>query len=366
MVGWYLDFNTPYSVTISTTAGKVSINSGAYGTTASYSGVLESAMAALQTVKFDMTGITTAPTVTVTMGRQSDSQNIQLPITLQFTPLTISVPATLTAYQEMAKSLAGTVSTASTATVSVTVTASSGTVNVGAGAQATQTRTLALAALQTALGSMVYTGNPGFYGTDTITFQFARVGTSLTASGSTTVTVVRKPTITLPGSVAVVTENTASVSVPASVTVYDGTCTTLSLDVSVNRGKFSMPGVVSVPQVSASPSGTVAALNSGLAGLTLYPPADFYGDITLYVKASCPSQAPTEVTAVVVSVTALPLVVTPPAGLSVQEGDDLLFAVPLSAGGASPVCLLPERGPVVRCSCVGMCGRCVACVCVRN
>ncbi|GGK09086.1 hypothetical protein GCM10009304_39030 [Pseudomonas matsuisoli] len=150
-------------------------------------------------------------------------------------------------------------------------------------------------------GQVFYTPANGFTGTDRFTYTVTSNGTTETA----TVTLIvaepnYAPTVVAPALVAGSEDNPIVLSGANAITVGDANAAdTLTVTLSVNHGTLNLAGTAGLTVVSGANgsasvtvSGSAAALNAALNGLTFTPVADYNGNALIQVQVSDGVAAP--------------------------------------------------------------------------
>ena len=305
----------------------------------------------------DQNGQSAVGTVTVTVNAVNDAP-------------TVAVPGPQTAAEDTALAIAGiTVSDAAdgnvgtgTVTVSVlrgtlTVGNTAGLTAIGANPGASVTFTGPWAALNTALASLSYQGNPNYNGPDTLTVSVndnGNIGTggALTASATVAITVTAvndAPTITAPA--AVTTNEDTTFIFPGTISVSDAADGNVGLGtvtLSVANGTLTLGSVTGLSNFTGNGTATVTltgpwgALNNALNALSYRPNANFNGADTLTINvndngntgAGGAMSATATVTINVTAVNDPPVIVAPPTA-SVNEDGSLVFPGTVSVNDAA-------------------------------
>jgi hypothetical protein len=139
-----------------------------------------------------------------------------------------------------------------------------------------------------------YTPNPGFSGTDTLVYTLTDGSLTDTATVTIDVTsVVTEPVNTLPGPQALVEDSPLIFSSVGNnaLTVTDANNNTLTVQISVTNGTFTLSGVNGLAVTgngtsTLTLSGPIASLDAALDGARYTPGANFNGGATLTMNTS--------------------------------------------------------------------------------
>ena len=227
----------------------------------------------------------------------------------------------------------------------VTVTAGQGTLSVtpasGLGITGSSTSSLTLTGtlttLNAAIGSLVYTPNTNYVGTDSIQISVTNANDGLTGAATVAMLVYAVPSVTIPQST-VMTEN-SSFNFANTISVADASAigASDSLDVQLIPGTGwgtltlgSTTGLTftngSNNSRSMTMTGTLANLNAALNGLVYTPEIGFYGEPLLTVGISDPGDFQQYGGLDEITVEGLPApVVTAPSSASVIENGSIAF-----------------------------------------
>lgn len=188
-----------------------------------------------------------------------------------------------------------------------------------------------LSNLNTSLATLVYTPAGSFSGSDTLNISNLNTTTNLTGTGVVGITVgigSTAPTFTVPTSVSI-SGGTAAFTGANAISISDSTSGTEQLSMTVQHGTISLASTAGLT-VSGNGTGTLlvsgslAAINTALAGLTYNTGAGFNGTDTLAMYVLNSTNNLSGDAAVSLSAGATP-VITAPATASVAQNGSLAF-----------------------------------------
>ena len=284
------------TTTLTVTDGLITVgDDGTPAATVTLTGTAAAIDAALQTASYTgNAGFYGTDTLTVTTtdggGATSGAQQFAITVT-DNAVITESLTGTLSGTEQAPITLAGltvTDSNASDATLTTTLTVTDGLITVGDDGTpaATVTLTGTAAAIDAALQTASYTGNAGFYGTDTLTVTTTDGGGATSGAQQFAITVTDNAVITesLTGTLSG-TEQAPITLAGLTVTDSNASDATLTTTLTVTDGLITV-GDDGTPAATVTLTGTAAAIDAALQTASYTGNAGFYGTDTLTVTTT--------------------------------------------------------------------------------
>ena len=322
------------SGTLNVTAGTgVTGNGTATVTITGTAAEINTALAGLSyTGNLDFNGSDTL-TVTTDDGTAQDIDTIAITVNPVADAPVNTVPGAQTVAEDTTQPIAGvSVADPDVGALTTTLTVTSGTLNVTAGAgvtgngTATVTITGTAAEINAALAGLTYTGNLDFIGPDTLTVTTSDGAAQDVDTIAITVSpVTNAPVNTVP--VAQSVNEDAALPI-AGVSVADADSGALTTTLTVTSGTLNVTagaGVTGNGTATVTITGTVAEINTALAGLSYTGNLDFNGSDTLTVTTDDGSMQDVDTVAITVNPVNDAPTATVPSGLSVNEDTALLI-----------------------------------------